>query len=1742
MQVYAKEKHSTKKNDGSTGICLHCSGEQKGDYMKKNFGKQVRRRCMSVMLASALVICTPAADTFSAAGIIPKIVQKAKAADDQVNDDQKLNSDIIADAALLAYLREQTGKGEDATVKDLRSANLKEIVVPADVHDLKGLKYARNMTSLDLSQCKAVEIGEEGFDGCASLQEVKLPDSINRIGKNAFNGCTSLESINLSNIDYFGDSAFGTCGALTNDSIASMKTTVKEMGSAVFSGCKSITEAKVPVITGEYAHMVPAQMFNDCEKLENVIFCDDKITGILDQAFAATGALTFGSDKSNKLPDTVESVGQGAFSASKIPSIDLKSTKMTWISKSTFLKSLIEEVILPDKLTDIREGAFESSHIKEIVMPNTVEKLGISAFRHTGNLMDVKLSVNITEIPEYAFQNAGANTFTGDISDVKNWNDLIANMEGMKVTFNGEAADSKLETIGNSAFNASTICNEDFLAGLTKLDSIGKSAFSYTDFKKVTIPACVTTLDESAFAGMYMMKEVVFAKGSQVTELPKELFGSSKAATNKITYADLVLQSVQLPDGLESIGEDCFGNCWALETIGYTNKMVKGELHFPETLTTIEKNAFESTGFYEITAYDDDGVGYAAKYCVPVYPAGYSTVYIPDSVTSIGEGAFQNSRMLKEIYFGDGLTELPANVCAGCGSYPYKENTTNKISEKDCLVTPTPLPSGETGDLGETTYDPIKFIGLKSVKLPKNVEVIGNNAFKDCYALEGFYDEASKTVNGEFTGKLVEIGSSAFMSCKSLGSITIPTSLETIGDSAFAQTSQDISQSVTSLSTGKTVSYYKQYTGLRSVDFLAAQNLKSIGKNAFQRSNLTTINFKSNKLEELAEGICEDCYNLGTVVIPDSVKKINQNAFRNTYKLSSVTGPLSAEWSDKLFSGVAGYAKSTVTILANKATEEKNIYYQQENAVDFNCVKNFKDMTITVTDEEKSKDDKTSDLLNHDSNEFVKVKKEETETGQFQAISMYGKAMGDAKVRVSGTIRLEGDIHAENNTTSLNDACLVLQVSQLYNVHVTGNPIDVLQFSSDKLAQEAGDPVLYLEYGSKNPVNLKASYIAEDSSQNTTDSVEWSMDNTEVASIDGTPLPAETMTPDGKKQGESKVNILPNSLGDTKAVVKSSSGKTGECKIRVRIAMDRISVSRRNVGIDVGKEFSLSVDENNYSKDNAALLEENPGYQDVYRFSSSDEKVATVDAVTGTVKTVGEGTAVIKVTSLVSGKSDSCTVKVQEGYIPPADSVQLSETDLKLFVGDDAVKLTAEVFPEESVQKVEWSSSDESVATVSDGTVKPLKAGKADITAKAENGKSAVCHVVVNTHVDTVSMDEKEMTMYTGQVVTLKAQVLPEDATDKNLSWSSSDEAIVKVDASGRVTAVAPGTASITAETVDGKSASCKITVQVPAESVKLSQEQLAINVGEQAALTASVLPEDASQSVEWTSSDASVATVAGGVVTAVKEGSVSITVKTANGKTAVCKVQVKVPVQSVTLDKTELFLEAGASATLKAEIAPKEATEKKVTWTSGDESIATVNSSGTVKAVKAGTVTITATADGKSAACTVKVGAVVESVVLSATEQKVAMGGTVTLTASVTPAEANQAIEWKSSDETVATVVNGVVTGLKIGTCNITAKAAGSNKETVCKLTVTAPKVKLISAKNVKKKAVKVKWKKIDGVAGYQVAVGKKKKMAANNSLKIKKLKKKKKYAVKVRAYTVVDGKNVYGQWSKVKKVKIKK
>lgn len=316
---------------------------------------------------------------------------------------------------------------------------------------------------------------------------------------------------------------------------------------------------------------------------------------------------------------------------------------------------------------------------------------------------------------------------------------------------------------------------------------------------------------------------------------------------------------------------------------------------------------------------------------------------------------------------------------------------------------------------------------------------------------------------------------------------------------------------------------------------------------------------------------------------------------------------------------------------------------------------------------------------------------------------------------------------------------------------------------------------------------------------------------------------------------------------------------------------------------------------------------------------------------------------------------------------------------------------------------------------------------------------------------------------------TLTATVAPDNATNKKVTWKSDKPEIATVDANGKVTGVAAGEATITVTTEDGgKTATCKVTVsdkEIKVTGVKLNKSETSILVGDNETLTATVLPENATnQKVTWKSDKPEIATVdANGKVTGVAAGEATITVTTEDGaKTATCKVTVTIPVTGVTLNKTALTLNIGASETLSATVAPADATNKKVTWKSSDAAVATVDANGKVTAVKAGEATITVTTEdgGKTATCKVTVQPkLVSEITLAALA--IYVGESKAITATVKPDDAtNKALTWKSSDETVATVdATGKVTGKKIGTATITATAQdGSGVSGSCTVTVLSP------------------------------------------------------------------------------------
>ena len=343
------------------------------------------------------------------------------------------------------------------------------------------------------------------------------------------------------------------------------------------------------------------------------------------------------------------------------------------------------------------------------------------------------------------------------------------------------------------------------------------------------------------------------------------------------------------------------------------------------------------------------------------------------------------------------------------------------------------------------------------------------------------------------------------------------------------------------------------------------------------------------------------------------------------------------------------------------------------------------------------------------------------------------------------------------------------------------------------------------------------------------------------------------------------------SLG-TVEITASSGSASDVCEVTVeKLPVERIDLGAMSKTLYINEQFELT----------AAVIPQDATYPQI-TWKSSDTDVAKVIGG-GIVVSTGLGSCTI--TATADGQLTTCLVTVIKSSV---GSVTLDTYAKSLYVGD-WFTLSASVSPSDATfTDITWTSSDVSVATVSDaGVVQAVGDGSAEITATAD-GVSAKCDVSVGTKfVTDVSLNHSSKALHIGEMFALTAYVSPDDAADPAITWKSSDSNIAKVNGAGIVEAKAAGKCTITA-TSGAKSASCTITV-LEAPAVRVDSVKLAINsntvtilyVGDTVDLVANVIPSDADdRSLTWSSSDTSIATVSSlGRVDAVAPGDATITV-----------------------------------------------------------------------------------------------------------------------------------------------------------------------------------------------------------------------------------------------------------------------
>ena len=418
------------------------------------------------------------------------------------------------------------------------------------------------------------------------------------------------------------------------------------------------------------------------------------------------------------------------------------------------------------------------------------------------------------------------------------------------------------------------------------------------------------------------------------------------------------------------------------------------------------------------------------------------------------------------------------------------------------------------------------------------------------------------------------------------------------------------------------------------------------------------------------------------------------------------------------------------------------------------------------------------------------------------------------------------------------------------------------------------------------------------------------------------------------------------------------------------IAVESVTLSKTSATLLVGETTTVT----------ATILPANATNKTV-SWRSYNTSIATVE--NGVIKAVGTGDTTISAQS-----SNGLVGKMSLSVRAEVEGVRVNTAYKTLYVGESA-QILATVYPSDAINTtITWTSSNPNVVSVDNGTITALKEGTSVITAKSYNGKTTTTTVEVKIKqvvATGITLNKTSTTLNVGASETLTATISPTNVTNKTITWTSSNPSVASV-SNGKITALQAGKTNIVARTSNGKMATCAVTINavtINPTGITLSKTSTTIKAGASETITATVLPSNATnKTVTWTTSNASVATVSGGKITGVKAGSATITAKTSNGKTATCAVTVQastvVPTTinptGITLSKTSTTIKVGANETITATVLPSNATNKTVTWTTSNASIATV-SGGKITGVKAGTATITAkTSKGKTATCKVTV------------------------------------------------------------------------------------------------------------------------------------------------------------------------
>ncbi|MDE6537639.1 MAG: leucine-rich repeat protein [Muribaculaceae bacterium] len=817
-----------------------------------------------------------------------------------------------------------------------------------------------NLTSIKIPN-SVKEIYNGAFRGCTGLKSITLPNSLEYLGGGTFQGCTGLTSIRVPNsVEYIDANTFKDC---INLSAVDLPTQLKEIRQSAFEGCSSLQSIDIPYSVTKIGYSV----FSGCTSLKSIVI-PNSVTSIGDSVFSGCTNLT-----SFSFPNNLKSVGEAVFEGcTKLSSINIpNSVTEIWTGVFKYCSGLTE-IKIPNSVETIGNYAFDGcTNLTSIILPNSVRTIGNSAFYHCTSLTSINFPNSLINIEECAFWGCTSLT-SADLSNTSIERFIYD-------IFGGCSSLTSIELPSSTLY-----VDSDLFWGVDNLKYVTcyaeRSPFQYTKRNSVVLYVPKESINDYkvsmsigsfSFQDIQPIEELDFSFDEQTHTctvigynkapdgelvIPAEKKGYPVTGIGKDAFLNCnYLTSIILPSTIQVIEGNAFAGCAALESIECKAVIppavsATSFSDFDKITLSVPFNSIESyqdhevwKNFYNIDhieflnyTFDEVNhtytvIGFLGKketnLIIPAQKNGYpvtgigeyafsdcteiQSITFPNTLQNIDKGAFQNCESITQLMLPESLKQIDSDAFYGCENIESitclattpPSITANSFSHYENIILIVPEESRED-------YQNADFWKNFLVDYDENFTYSFDWNTHTC-TITGYTGDApsgSLIIPSEYRGYTITgISGNVFAGCTNLSSIQLPNTIEKIGERAFMECTG--LSSFTIPSTVKLVgnSALANCSGIKVLTFeddstpitieegnnLAALEVLNLGRDlnvtkCFQGRNTLTVVNISESVSEIPADLFLNCRSLRSITIPQSVNTVGERAFSGCVALKSI--------------------------------------------------------------------------------------------------------------------------------------------------------------------------------------------------------------------------------------------------------------------------------------------------------------------------------------------------------------------------------------------------------------------------------------------------------------------------------------------------------------------------------------------------------------------------------------------------------------------------------------------------------------------------------------------------------------------------------------------------------------------------------------------------------------------------------------------------------------------------------------